>query len=170
MAIGPHQIAVRFEAGKFPRPRARCEHDMLGGILRGLTVLGDRDGSPALQLGLAVDHRDLVLSHQALDAIGELARHFARALDDPGEIEAEILAAEAELVQAVQQVPDLGGTQQRFGRNAAPIETDAAEIFAFDDRGLEPKLGAADRADIAARSASDDDDIERFSHDRSPPS
>ena len=101
-----------------------------------------------------------------LTPFGQLARDLARALDDLGEIEAEILAGKAELVQPVQQVPDLGGAQQRLGRDAAPVQADAAEILALDDRGLEAELGAADRADIAARPASDDDDIECFSHRR----
>jgi hypothetical protein len=35
---------------------------------------------------------------------------------------------------------NLSRAQQRFRRNAAPIQADAAQIFALDDRGLEAEL------------------------------
>src|SRR5262249_45399114 len=57
-------------------------------------------------------------------------------------------------------VKNLGGTQQRLGRNAAPVEADAAEIGFFDNSCLETKLGRTDRGDVAARSGTDDDDVE----------
>src|SRR5438874_12954944 len=55
---------------------------------------------------------------------------------------------------------DLGRAQQRLGRNAAPVEADAAEIGFFHDRGLEAELGGADGGDIAAGAGADDDDVE----------
>ena len=43
-------------------------------------------------------------------------------------------------------------SQQRFARDAADVETSAAEIFVlFDDGGLEAELAGADRGDITAR-------------------
>ena len=74
------------------------------------------------------------------------------ALHDLRDIELEIVGAEAELVQPVHQVPDFGRAQQRLGRNAAPVEADAAQPVALDHRGLQAQLRAADGADIAARS------------------
>ena len=52
---------------------------------------------------------------------------------------------------------ELGGAQQRLGRDAAPIEADAAELLALDDRGLQAELRRADRGDIAAGAGADDD-------------
>ena len=69
-------------------------------------------------------------------------------------------AAEAELVEPVHQVPNLGRAQQRLGRDAAPVEADAAEMLALDDGGLHAELRGADGRDIAARPAADDDDVE----------
>ena len=115
------------------------------------------------KLRLARDHGDLVLLHQEGDAVRKLLRHLARALDDLGDVELEIVGAEAELVQPVHQVPDFGRAQQRLGRDAAPVEADAAQPVALDDRGLQAQLRRADGADIAARPAADDDDVEWFS-------
>ena len=57
---------------------------------------------------------------------------------------------EPELRRAAHRLIELGGAEQRLGRDAAPIEADAAEMLALDDHGLEPELGRADRGDIAA--------------------
>ena len=56
-------------------------------------------------------------------------------------------------------VEDLGRAQQRLGRDAAPVEADAAEVLALDDRGLEAKLRRADRGDIAAGAGAEHDDV-----------
>src|SRR5262249_18690604 len=50
--------------------------------------------------------------------------------------------------------------QQRLGRDAAPVQADAAEIRLLDDCGLEAELCRTDRGDIAARTGADDDDVE----------
>ena len=55
---------------------------------------------------------------------------------------------------------DLRRAQQRLGRNAAPVQADAAQIVALDDGGLESELRRADGADITARAGADDDDVE----------
>jgi len=43
---------------------------------------------------------------------------------------------------------DLGRTQQRFGRDAAPVEADAAEMLAFDDGRPEAELRGANGGDV----------------------
>src|SRR3546814_19507414 len=55
---------------------------------------------------------------------------------------------------------DLGRAQQRLGRDAAPVQADAAELVALDDGGLEAQLGRADRRGIAAGAGAEDDDVE----------
>jgi hypothetical protein len=54
----------------------------------------------------------------------------------------------------------LGVAEQGLGGDAAPVEADAPELGPVDDRGLVPELGGADRADVAAGAAADDDDVE----------
>src|SRR3546814_5539890 len=59
--------------------------------------------------------------------------------------------------------------QQRLGRDAAPVEADAAEVRALHHRGLQLQLRGADRRHIAARPAADNDHIViRISHLSSP--
>src|SRR5260370_21099735 len=63
---------------------------------------------------------------------------------------------------------DLRQTQERLGRNAAPVEADAAQIVALDHRSLESELSRTDGGDVAPRPGADDDDVEaRLSHFRS---
>src|SRR5262249_29503425 len=55
---------------------------------------------------------------------------------------------------------DLGRAQQRLGGDATPVEADAAEIVALDDRGRKTELRRADRGDVAAGPRANDDDVE----------
>ena len=50
----------------------------------------------ARELGVAVEHRDLVLAHQHLDAVAELVGDLARALDDLLGVVGELLDGDAE--------------------------------------------------------------------------
>src|SRR3546814_3247130 len=54
---------------------------------------------------------------------------------------------------------DFGRAQQRLGRDAAPVETDAAKILALDDRGLQAELRRADRRNIAAGAGGEDEEV-----------
>src|SRR6476619_771420 len=59
---------------------------------------------------------------------------------------------------------DLGGAEQRLGRDAAPVEADAAKLLALHDRDLEPELRGADRGNIAAGARTEDDEIVAVRH------
>src|SRR6185436_1207286 len=107
---------------------------------------------------VALDHRDLVLLHQTLDAGIELAGDLAAAIDDLREVEADLLGGQAVDGRVGEIMIDLGRAQQRLGRDAAPVEADAAQFLALDDRGLEAELGGADRSDIAAGPGAEDDE------------
>jgi hypothetical protein len=110
---------------------------------------------------VAVEHGDLVLLQQMGDAARQLSGDVAAALHHLLQIEAHILGAEAVGVGMAQQMADLGGAQQGLGRDAAPIEADAAEMLALHHGRLQAELGGADGRDIAAGAAADDDQIER---------
>ena len=55
---------------------------------------------------------------------------------------------------------DLCRSQQGLGRDTAPVQADAAKMFALDDRHLQAELRRPDRRDVTARSRADDDDVE----------
>jgi hypothetical protein len=124
---------------------------MLGGKLGRLAVgAGHRQLAFARQLSLAHVHGDLVLLHQVRDALVELFRHCPAPADDLAEIRLHLAGDEAETVGVAHVVQHLARAQQRLGRNAPPVEADAAQELALDDRGLEAELARADRGDIAA--------------------
>ena len=51
-------------------------------------------------------------------------------------------------------LPEVGGVEQRFGRDAAHVQAGAAELGVFfDDRGLQAVLAGAHRRGVATRAA-----------------
>src|ERR1700694_4809907 len=60
----------------------------------------------------------------------------------------------------MQQVIDFRGAQQCLGRDAAPIQADAAELVALDERALDAELRRPDRRAITAGSTANHDEIE----------
>jgi len=52
--------------------------------------------------------------------------------------------------------------RQILGRDAAPVQADAAQMFAFHDGHVQPQLRAADGGHVAAGSGADDDKIKCF--------
>ena len=129
-------------------------------------LLRHLERAAAREPGVALDHRDPVLLHQVRDPAGELVRHLARIGDDLLDIDRDLAHADAEIAEPAERVAKLGDPEQRLGGDAAPVEADAAEALALDHGGLEAELARADRGDIAARSAADDDHvIGRIGHD-----
>jgi hypothetical protein len=57
--------------------------------------------------------------------------------------------------------------QQRFRRDAADVEADAAPVFRFDDGGVQPELGSANGCDVTTGACSENDDV-IVSHDYLP--
>src|SRR5512132_4544399 len=120
----------------------------------------DRDLAGRLDRGLAPDDGDLVLAHEEANTVVEPFRYRARALDHCGGIESHRFGRQPVVLGMLQIVEDLGRAQQRLGGNATPVEADAAEIIALDDRGGKTELRRADGGDVAAGTGADDDDVE----------
>ncbi len=78
-------------------------------------------------------------------------------------------AARPKLVGVAHQLEDLGGAQQRLGRDAAPVEADAAQMLALDQRHLHAELCGPDGGDIAAGTAADDDQVEALGQSLASP-
>ena len=168
LEIGPDQFLVGLQPRQHARPRAGGEDDVLGLIgalaqraLRRLDGgLLHRDLAGRVDRGVAPDHRHLVLLHQEADAVIEAFRDAARARHHGLRIERDFFGGQPVILGVLHVVVDLGRAQQRLGRDAAPVQADAAEIGFFDDRGLETELRGADRGDVAAGAGADDDDVE----------
>ncbi len=140
------------------------QHDRPGLHRARLAVLqGDDDlggALPLLQLRVALDDLDLVLLHQETDALIQLLGHTPRPGDDGLEVKAHLVGAQAVVLQVAQALVLLARLQQRLGGDAAPVQADAAEVLALDDGDLLAQLAGPDRGHIAARSRTDDDEIE----------
>ena len=168
LEIGPDQFLVGLQAGQHARPRAGGDDDVLGLIgaraeraLRRLALRG-LHGHLAGRVddGLAPDDRHFVLLHQEADAVVEPLGDGARALDHGGRVVADIVGFEPIILGVLHVVENLGRAQQRLGRDAAPVQADAAEIIALDDGRLEAELGRADGGDVAAGAGADDQNVE----------
>jgi len=130
-----------------------------------LAVLLDREATFAGQPPVPIEDGDLVLAQQIGDAIGELLGDRARSRDDLAGIEADVFCGEPEFIETMEQMINLRAAQQRLGRDAAPIEADAAELLALDERRLHAELRSPDRSNVAARPAAEDDQVEgRLGH------
>src|SRR3546814_12969051 len=82
MAIGPDALSIRLRERKLPRAGADGDNDVLRLNIRYLTVLGDTELAFARQLAVAKIDSDLVLLHQARDALVQLLCNTARTLND----------------------------------------------------------------------------------------
>ena len=168
LEIGPHQFLVRLEAGQHARPRAGGDDDVLGLIRAGAEralrrfALGGlhRHLAGRVDRRLAPDDRHFVLLHQEADAVVEPLRDGARARDHGLRVVADIVGFQPIVLGVLHVVENLGRAQQRLGRDAAPVEANAAEIIALDDGRLEAELRRADGGHVAAGAGADDQNVE----------
>src|SRR4029079_472491 len=64
-------------------------------------------------------------------------------------------------------VVELGVAQERLGGDAPDVEAHPAPVLGLDHRSLEPQLRGADRRHVAAKTSTEEDNIE-VSHGRHP--
>src|SRR6516164_463761 len=165
--IGPHQFLVGLDARQHARPRAGRDDDMLGLIGAGAEralgrfaatgLYGDFAGR--VDNGLAPYHIDLVFLHEKADAVVEPLGDGARALDHSAGIVGDLASRQSVILGVLQIVQNLSRAKECFGRDAAPVEANAAEIITLDNGRIEPKLRGPDSSDVAAGSRTDDDNI-----------
>ena len=115
----------------------------------------------------AVKRFDLVLLEQEGDAVHVALDVLILVFEQSRELDARLADLDAHLRKAVARLlVKLGSVQQRLRGDAADIEAGAAEGGVFlDDRGFQSELRGAYRAEIAAGSGTDDDEIVG-SHDK----
>ena len=120
-----------------------------------LDLAGRRDPADALE------RVDLVLLEQEGDALDVAVDALVLELHHRGEIELRLADHDAHPGEACAGLLEqLGGVQQRLRRDAADVEAGAAEgLVLLDHRHLHAELRRADRADIAAGTGTDDDEV-----------
>src|SRR6185295_6305411 len=139
-----------------------------GSQLLFLAVLArELDAIAAEQLAVTLQPGDARTLEEAGDAKRRLLDDLRATLLHGGEVEvdaADLHAMHCELM--LRAMEQLGGFEQRFGRNAARVEAGAAErvgavlVLPLVDAGdFELVLAGADRAGITGGAAADDDDV-----------
>ena len=82
----------------------------------------------------ALDHSDLVLLHEKLDALGVLLRDPARTPHRDAVVGLDGSDLDAEFLGIVtHEVGDVGAVEQRLGRDAADIDAYPAKLVSLDD-------------------------------------
>src|SRR5690606_28380339 len=145
LAVADDLFAVLGKAGKLPAPGPGGDDDMVRRIFGGLAILGaDLHFFARFYFSKAVDHLDLVLFHQELHALAHSVRHPAAPADHGPELMAHIFGVQSIVPGMLEIFEDLGGLDQGLGGDAAPVQTDPAQIFLFYNSCLETQLGSPD--------------------------
>ena len=76
-----------------------------------------------------------------------------------GDVDALEGRADADLRRLPGVVRDLGGVQQRLGRDAAAVQAGAAQLVLLDQADGEAQLGGAQRRRVPAAAATEDDKV-----------
>ena len=135
---------------------AACEPHAMMQLSKRDRAVADLDAVGAGELRGSVDDLDLALAREALEPAGQLFDD--RLLPPPQRIEVDVRLIEVDAVGA--HLLRLGdhprGVQQRLRRDAADVQTDAAEPFvALDEDRLQPQVGRPERCGVAARTGSE---------------
>ena len=109
---------------------------------------------------------DLVLLEQKLDPLGHLLRDPARTLHHFREVEGDVLGGDAKRLRFLDFLIELRALQQRLRRNAAPVQARAPSALQLDTRDFFAELPGSNRARIARRTTTNDNEIvfDSFSH------
>ncbi len=153
---GEHPLAVDLEAGQGLGVGAGGEHDVAARVGRVADGDGARSGEPAL----ALDHGDAARLDQPGEALEEPGDDPVLVGVDAGHVDAVEGGVDAELRGLAGRVGDLGGVQQRLGRDAADVEAGAAEIALLDQSHRQPELRRPECAGVSARARPEDEYVE----------
>ena len=106
-----------------------------------------------------LDDVDVVLPHQETNALCLAVDDLQRAPDCRAVVHLQIVKGETELLGVLQGVQHFGALDERLFGDAAPVQADAAKMFAFDEGSFQIQLRGANRRHITARPGADDDQI-----------
>ena len=164
LARGEHARTVDGDAGRNPFGRTGREQ-YVRGFDEALVLTGHRDAVRTGESPAPAHQRDRVLLEQGLHALAEPVGGLAAVVDGLAVVESQLARDDAEgLAVIAQRIDQLGAREQRLRRNAAPVQAHAAGPVLLDHGNALPELRGADRGDVAARSGTDDREIESIRH------
>ena len=153
-------FAVNFEVRQFFCPPSGGDHNMFSGVVGRFTFgICNHHFGAFCELRSSHDDRDFVLFHQELNAFAHSIGYVAAAFNHTVKISLWLAHFDAVFFCMVQIIKHLCAFKQCFGGNTAPVETDSAKAFAFDDGDVHTQLGGAYGSYIPARAATDDNQI-----------
>ena len=109
---------------------------------------------------MALDDGDAARLDQSGEALEEPVDDLVLVGVDARHVDAVEGGRDAELAGLAGRVGDLGGVQQRLGRDAAHVEAGASEVALLDQSDLEPQLGRSQGTGVSARTSPEDEDVE----------
>ena len=158
--VGQDEFGVGLKAGQHARLRAGGDQNVLRFERLGAFVGLDFHLAGAFDGGEAGESLDLILLHQKLDAFGVFLDDAVLALDHLRVVEHRLLDRDAFVGGVVGEAPQLGGVQQRLGRNAADMQAGAAQFGVFfNDGGFQSVLAGAHRCRVAAGAATNHNQV-----------
>ena len=96
------------------------------------------------------------------NAARQCCRHITRPFDHSIQIKAQLFHSDAITVSDFCQMINLSRAKQCLGWNTAPVKANSAQIFAFHNRGFQPKLAGSDCRHITPGATPDDNNIIGF--------
>ena len=111
-----------------------------------------------------VEHLDLAALAHRRNPADETGDDLLLALLGDGEVDGRGARLDAEVGAVLDVTLDRRGLEKRLGRDASPVQTGTTERVLLDQGDLETGRGGVERSGVAARPATDDDDIERITH------
>jgi hypothetical protein len=164
LAAGHHTVADRHPWEEpFARPGREqnpISFDRLGGWRRLAGHRPQRNCIWSRDYAFGLDVVNLVFAQQKTHAFRELVGGHAAARDHALEVDLDLADFDPVLLaSATNRFHGLGRVEQRFRRDAAPVQTHAARQIALDNRHAHFELARANRGDVTARSRSDYDQV-----------
>jgi hypothetical protein len=109
---------------------------------------------------VALHHRDLAHLRHGRQAAGQLADDLLLVRAQLAEVDARFGESDAHRAEVLDFIHHRGDVQQRLRRDAADVETDAAEAgVALDQHRLQPEVGGTESGRIAARAGAEHEHV-----------
>ena len=113
----------------------------------------------------AIDHGNTVFLHEIANATRQASCYIPAVFHQAFEIETHLTRGKSVVRCVSKSVGDFGPFEQRLGRNATPVKTDATQVLFLYQRCVQAQLGGANGGHIAAGSAAYYDQIKGRRHD-----
>src|SRR5947207_15737089 len=154
---GDDELTVQGQAGEGLDRRPRRDDE----VLRLDRAAVDVDRVAIANAALALDHLDLVLLHQVLDALVEMGDDGVAALGDARVVIPDNLGLEAVLgAPAGDPVVQLGSLVQGLGGDTADVQACPAQLARLDQGHFQAQLRGADGGWVTTPATTQDRDVE----------